>query len=309
MTTTTLREQLAASIARYEAQHGPFEDLEAPAPPRCATCHDQGFIVVPHWNPDGSYTEDRSACPNPDCPTMKANRDARYRTLVAKAPLPAEYRDLRFEDWVRLNDRTPDLMKGKWYGVGAAILFSDLSAQGYWFSMPEALQTVGRTADNLPPHRKNSLILAGPPGVGKTSLAACIVNRLHEIQVPALYIRVSDLLESLKEPFNKQDADYMYEFGRTEQQILATFSRAPVLVLDEFNLARVSDYSKQKLEDIVRHRMAHQLPTVMTTNLSSFEDFNEHWGYRVGHAVQGMAHWIVMSGPELRRRAAPIKSE
>jgi hypothetical protein len=46
----------------------------------------------------------------------------------------------------------------------------------------------------------------------------------------------------------------------------------------------------------------------MTTNLRNFDDFNEHWGYRVGHAVQGMAHWIVMGGIELRRRGGPVES-
>lgn len=271
----------------------------------CTTCGDTGFVVVGQWNEGRThYSEQALPCPE-QCPTVRRNLESRYQKLISQAPLPVEYRDMTIDAWIDLT-RRGNLMAGKWLGLGAAIVFAENAAIGHWFRLEDAYAAVNVQAEVPNSHIKNSLILAGRPGVGKTSLAAAIVNELHAKQIPALYERVSNILDALREPFNAA-GEREYGYGVTEQQILRTFSHAPVLVLDEFNLGRVSDYSRQRLEDIIRHRMMYQLPTVMTTNLS-FDDFNNHWGERVGHAVQGMAHWIIVGGVELRRRGGPVES-
>jgi DNA replication protein DnaC len=291
-------EQAAATVG----QSPPAREVE------CTICNGAGFVVNGAYDPNTMhYSETTVRCPDPDCPVVKRNLKARYDTLIAKAPLPAEYANFDFQDWYRLSERQPDMCRGKWLGIGVAMVFAHNAEVGHWFRLQEAYAMVD--VDQPAPNEfsKNSLVLAGKPGVGKTSLAACIVNDLRTKEIPALYERVSNILDALKEPFNHGN-DREYDYGETEQKILNTFKQAPVLVMDEFNLARASDYSRQRLEDIVRHRYAHQLPTVMTTNLTSFDEFNEHWGDRVGHAVEGMAHWIVMSGAELRRRGGPVES-
>lgn len=303
----SLREQLEG----YLAERGIEFDWSADtAPPErvvdCDTCGDTGFVIVGRWNDDQTHYSERALpCPE-QCRAVQRNLEARYQKLIAQAPLPVEYRDMALDDWFALG-RTPEMLRGKWLGLGAALMFVTNASIGHWFRLEDAYAAVNIRAEVPNAHIKNSLVLAGRPGVGKTSLAAAIVNALHAERVPALYERVSNILDALREPFSAA-GEREYNYGATEQQILRTFSHAPVLVLDEFNLARASDYSRQRLEDIIRHRMMHQLPTVMTTNLTSFEDFNDHWGERVGHAVQGMSHWVVMGGVELRRRAAPVES-
>lgn len=307
----SLREQLQRYIDANGIEFDWTVDTESPVRVvDCTTCGDTGFVVTAHWNEDRThYSEQSLPCPE-RCPAVQRNLESRYQKLIAKAPLPVEYRDATLDDWFGLvRTRQSDLLRGKWLGLGAAMAFIDNAPIGHWFRLEDAYGKVDIQADVPNAHIKNSIVLAGRPGVGKTTMAAAIVNALHaaEEPIPALYMRVSTILDALREPFNNSGEREYYHYGETEQQILRTFSQAPVLVLDEFNLTRASDYSRQRLEDIMRYRMMHQLPTVMTTNLS-FDEFNNHWGERVGHAVQGMAHWIIVGGVELRRRGGPVES-
>ena len=245
-------------------------------------------------------------CPAPTCAIATRNRQERYQKLVDKAPLPQEYRRLTFDDWSALS---PDDMLGKWLGLGAARLFVDCRHDNFMFTLQDVCDAMRIPADAYRPsndHLKNSIVFTGVNGVGKTSLAACVANHLRQEQIPALYERVANILDALKEHYNGGDKELEYDYGHTEQQTMNIFRQAPVLILDEFNLGRASDYARQKLEDIIRHRYAEHLPTIMTTNLDG-DEFNDHWGLRVGHAVQGMAHWIPVAGVELRPRDTGVK--
>jgi DNA replication protein DnaC len=105
------------------------------------------------------------------------------------------------------------------------------------------------------------LVLRGAYGCGKTHLAAAIANACLERGQPALFITVPDLLDHLRAAFapsSNGDYDVRFEEVRT----------APVLILDDLGTESSTAWAQEKLFQILNHRYAAQLPTVITTNHS-----------------------------------------
>lgn len=319
--TLVTAEDVKDKIRRFARQYGiPLDEVgfTQPAEPvryQCDACQDKGSVSydVPIEHALFGKLQD---CPNPDCPMMQARRRERYAKLVAASHLPPEYAALSFADWQTLvkQDAKTRVMAGKWDAWTAARMFVKARASGYWFTLQEAAADVKIDAPpDAPVDRKNSLVIQGPGGVGKTSLAACIANALLNADAPeaVVYIRAATILDAMWERQKQQDkAEYEHEYGNTVQAIQATFERVPVLVIDEMNLQKYSDFTRQVMENIMRARMAARLPTVITCNVDfdTFRDESDGWGWRCGDAVQHMAHWICMGGVELRRRNRPVES-
>ncbi len=319
----TLKELLRQSCKRMDVDFDKLDFSQKSDKPQfhCDTCHDLGYIKydVPVGHPMFNHVVE---CTNEECQAVTNVRQARVRRLANMSQLPIEYRQWTFADWQELLDADGKLtveerkfrgqMNGKYFGLGSAWAFAESHKAGYWFTLQDAVDVIKRPIPGkLPETRKNSLVLQGAPGIGKTSLAACVVNYLLAANVPVIYARVNDVLNAIKERFDRaQDVAYEYDYGNSAEAVKATFKRAPVLVLDEFNLTKYSDFDKQTMEDVMRYRMMHHLPTVITCNISfdQFQDEKEGWGFRCGHAVQQMAHWIEMSGVELRERNRAVRS-
>ena len=99
--------------------------------------------------------------------------------------------------------------------------------------------------------------ITGPSGSGKTYLAAAIVNRQIDLGNPALLITAADLLDYLRTGFdNDQEAPSfvdMYEQVRN----------APFLALDDFPVNPTSSWGQDRLLQLLAHRHAARLPTVI----------------------------------------------
>ena len=60
-------------------------------------------------------------------------------------------------------------------------------------------------------------------------------------------------------------------------------------------------WAKKEAEQLVNARYTAQRPTIFTTNLD-FEKLGDVWGLTTAHRIHAMAHWITVSGTELRYR-------
>jgi hypothetical protein len=283
--------------------------------PVCKTCDNIGFVIIRGYL-DG-YTNEwvnpqTVNCPDPDCPARQKRSEERYAKLVQKAQIPRDYADLTFARWETLKTQNPEHMVGKQDAYGAALAFVAARERRFMFTMWDVC--VAANIDYNPATEvgeKNSLVFAGTNGIGKTSLAAAIAADLLAARVAVLYARTVELLDAIKERFDKQQQmrDFEFDWGSSEQGIISTFQSAPVLILDEFGLESYTPWRREKIQDVVRYRMNHQLPTIFTTNLGYDELASEDvWGKKIGHAVHGMAHWMRMGGYELRRRTGEIVS-
>jgi len=129
----------------------------------------------------------------------------------------------------------------------------------------------------LPPHHADSLELAynqamqysrslngwllihGKYGCGKTHLAAAIANFAVGLGVPALFITVPDLLDSLRYAFDDPEATFEERFEQIRN--------APLLVMDDFGTQNATAWAQEKLFQILNYRYTNRLPLVVTTNL------------------------------------------
>lgn len=248
----------------------------------CNTCMDRGVIVanVPYGDPRFGKP---MACP--DCERGYATLQRQWRGRLIQSGLPEMYQQFTFDTWNSL----PDYLKDK-KRLAAASAWLFTQSADHSVDLAAAYELCGRKLGAS--LVKRSLILQGPYGTGKTGIAAAIVNVSIQQGRPALYTRTQDFLESIKARFGKDGPP-------TAEDIVNTVKTAPVLILDEFNMAAAGEWRQEQMENVIRHRYGNNLPTVVTCNASK-DELTEQWGGRTTHVLFSMSHWIPMGGVGLR---------
>ena len=277
-----------------------------PKPPVCPTCGGMGYVRadLPVGHPQFGQL---FPCPNPNCPILSQQRQARYAKLCTLAQIPDGYQDLTFGRWWDLYqldqasaDNEPKWLAGKLHAFGAALAFAAARDRGYQFTLDEAAAQVGAAVPEFDFGQRCALALYGAPGLGKTSLAVSIARELLDQNHPAVYIQLRQFFDQLKKTFEDDALE-------DEDEVLKRYQQAPVLIIDEFGVD-VTDWRKQRAYDLVNYRYANRLPTVLTTNYT-IDELTTAWGMPIGSRLQAAYHWIGMSGFELRTRNPMLESE
>ncbi|HWQ29146.1 MAG TPA: ATP-binding protein [Dehalococcoidia bacterium] len=127
-----------------------------------------------------------------------------------------------------------------------------------------ALENAYRHALAFAEKPENWLVFMGPHGAGKTHLAAAIANYRRQQGDDVTFVVVPDLLDFLRQSFS---ADQPATF----HQVFESIRTAPVLVLDDLDVQANIPWVREKLFQLLNHRYAARLPTVITTALSMDE--------------------------------------
>lgn len=113
-------------------------------------------------------------------------------------------------------------------------------------------------AESYAETERNSIIISGSFGTGKTHLAASIANRLLDNGVPVLFDTFSGHLAKLRSEFNGDKKTYLGQMQNVD-----------MLVLDDVGKEKQTEWTLSIMFDVINYRYEHLLPVVITTNLDS----------------------------------------
>lgn len=155
---------------------------------------------------------------------------------------------------------------------------------------PEAYAKCLAYAEHYADSERNSLLIVGNYGTGKTHLAAAIANRLMENGIPVMFNTFSGHLNALKLEFNGGRSTYLEQMQKID-----------MLILDDVGKEKQSEWSQSIMFDVINYRYEHLLPFVMTTNLIN-KDLGNYLGGAIWSRVCEMCSGVKVIGDDQRRK-------
>jgi DNA replication protein DnaC len=284
-----LKENSALSRLEKEAQRLGIKANEQPRV-QCTTCCDKGVVSYEVPADDARFGK-LFPCPNPACPTNNARIAARIKDhqakLLDRAQIPPLYANFTFASWEAAAEHRSEndnraLDWGKMW----------VDAPGHYVEMP------GEYLDGGANVSRNGLIFAGDYGVGKTGLMIAMAHAVMERGEQPLYIRAMDYFDVKYRTYSNSYRDDTDDRER-DRQAVETVIKAPILMLDDFNLSNGTANKQDVMEELIRYRHNHMLPTVITCN-ETISQLERLWGKRSLSALLEVSHYIPMGGVPLR---------
>lgn len=134
------------------------------------------------------------------------------------------------------------------------------------------------------------LLLCGQVGTGKSFLAAAIANELISQGTPCLMTNFSRLISRISEKFGG------------DQKYLDNLNRFDLLIIDDLGAERDSDFTWEKVMNVIDARYRAGLPIIITTNLGpkDFADRGDIRRQRVFSRLKEMCICLEVKGEDRR---------
>lgn len=141
-------------------------------------------------------------------------------------------------------------------------------------------------------HRQN-LVIAGPPGIGKTHIVKALGHEMCRRDYDVLFKKTSDLLRTLS------------GFSDRSERLLKKCVKVDVLILDDFAFRKLDQKESEILYALVDERLG-KLPVLITSNRPPHDWYNCFPDPVIGGAVldrlvSGAVKIIVTKGKSYRK--------
>ncbi|MEM8931186.1 MAG: ATP-binding protein [Acidobacteriota bacterium] len=240
----------------------------------CTQCGGTGWRVVPDG---GAGRAQRCTC----------QIGHRQRDHMARAGVPERYRNHRLAKF-KTSNQDP--------AVATMLLQAKQISQRYVDTFVDAGS--GR-------FRRAGLLYVGPPGTGKTHLAAAVLVQIIEdyaaYGVRGRFVDFTSLLYQIRQTFGDDSSE-------TKASLMEPIIRADLLVLDELGAQKPTDWVMDTLYLIMNSRYTAGRPTIFTTNYrleGRSADGAELLEARISKPLVSrlheMAQPILLGGPDYRR--------
>jgi DNA replication protein DnaC len=282
----------------------------------CSKCNDTG-MYVPERHVDDPDFGKPEYCPR-NCRAARTLQQERTAKLYAGARLPDGYQDCTLDTFRQMIRRDDDALKklrlppeehklhALWTGKALAYYAIEafIANEGHAVDYAKIVAAARGQADpSVFSDVRNSLVLHGPHGVGKTGMVAAVVNALVPAGHVVRYTRTQDFVMAVQRRYNDKwrDSSVRDAFGDMESaEVIDAVKHAPLLILDEFDMPDADTPNKMGLiENVIRHRTGYLLPTLITTNLDA-GGLEERWGTTTLSVLKQRCHFIAMGGQPLR---------
>lgn len=136
------------------------------------------------------------------------------------------------------------------------------------------------------------LLLCGQVGTGKSFLAAAIANELISQGTPCLMTNFSRIISRVSEKFGG------------DQKYLDDLNRFDLLIIDDLGAERDSDFTWEKVMNVIDARYRAGLPIIITTNLGpkDFADRGDIRRQRVFSRLKEMCICLEVNGADRRSK-------
>jgi DNA replication protein DnaC len=236
---TVALEELRHQRSQFLEQHGLPENYNVPQS-RCPICHDMEVIEGP---------EGWELC------SCVRKRQQEYRFAGAKIPS-------------KMREQTLENFSLSYYSMTEMVDERDSQHRKAEKALKGAEEFTESILQNRP---TKGLYFFGGAGVGKTHLVSGIANRLMTSEITPLYLMVADLLDEIRKGYEASEVD------TSAVALMEQAKETPVLILDDIGAERATEWSIEKLFQIINHRYLNQLPMVMTSNYD-LDDLAYHMG-------------------------------
>lgn len=106
------------------------------------------------------------------------------------------------------------------------------------------------------------IILSGSCGVGKTHLAAAIAHELMKQGYQPIFGTLISLLERVKSTYNTKSSK------ETDEEIINSYINCSLLIIDDLGKEKPSEWTLEKLYQVLNARYEDNKPIIITTNYS-----------------------------------------